>query len=93
MIESRDEAMKHIFSTLGAGTSYTGIERSVVVKGNCRGLWVRGIWKPTPVCTEVSDEDAEFLANHGLFQFHQKGGFVKIEKIARDPGTVASDRR
>lgn len=82
-IDSRGaKQLKHIISILEAGTKYTGIDRDVLVKGRSGGVVVWGIYKPTAVRTEVSDEDAEFLANHGLFQFHQKGGFVKIEEIA-----------
>jgi hypothetical protein len=47
------------------------------------------VMTPAGVRTEVSDADAEFLAGHKQFQTHQERGFVKIEKIARDPDTVA----
>ena len=44
---------------------------------------------PDGVLTEVSSEDAEFLAQHPLFQDHQKRGFVKIINITEDPDKVA----
>jgi hypothetical protein len=78
--------MKIIISTVEADTEYSGIERSVLVKGRTGGVMLRGIYQPTAGRTEVSDDDAEFLANHGIFNLHQKGGFVKIESIAPDEG-------
>lgn len=67
---------KQIQSTLQADTRYvedppSGISapRSVVVKGVRRGR---------PVVTEVSDDDAAFLAVHPHFVEHQQRGFVKI---------------
>lgn len=95
--------MKHVFSTLSAGVDYTKWENQPGVSTVLRSVTVRGgagvatsgngpnIFTPKGVRTEVSDSDAEFLANHELFQLHQKGGHVKIEKIARDPDKVADN--
>lgn len=94
---------KHVFSTLSTGVDYTKWETQPGVSTALRRVTVRGgagvatqgngpnIITPKGVRTEVSDEDAEFLASHELFQLHQKGGHVKIEKIARDPDKVADN--
>ena len=88
---------KHIISTLGADTKYTSwvtnagvntVCREVLVRGGAgvndkRGIAVDG------VRTEVSDADAKFLSEHGMFKFHQERGHVKIASIARDPDAVA----
>lgn len=95
--------MKHVFSTLSAPTEYADyitqpgvstIHKKVLVRGGA-GVATQGngpnIYTPMGVRTEVSDEDAEFLANHGIFKLHQKGGHVKIESIARDADKVAQN--
>jgi hypothetical protein len=94
--------MKHVYSTLNADTSYAfhvtthghnTIERQIVVRGGA-GVARKGmgsVYTPDGVRTEVSDEDAVLLANHGMFKFHQKGGFVRIESIAKDADKVAKD--
>ena len=88
---------KHVVSTLGADTKYTAwrttagvntVLKEVLVRGGAQvndklGVAVDG------VRTEVSDEDAKFLSEHGMFKFHQERGHVKIVNIARDPNTVA----
>jgi hypothetical protein len=92
---------KHVFSTLSAGTEYTewvtqpGVNtvlRKVVIRGGA-GIATQGngpnIYTPFGVRTEVSDDDAEFLAKHGIFQLHQKHGHVRIESIAKDADKVA----
>jgi hypothetical protein len=92
---------KHVFSTLSANTEYadwvtqpgvSSIEKKVLVRGGA-GVATQGnganIYTPQGVRTEVSDEDAEFLANHGIFKFHQERGHVKIENIAKDADKVA----
>jgi hypothetical protein len=95
--------MKHVFSTLSAGVDYTAWETQPGVSSVLRKVAIRGgagvanvgsgpnIITPKGVRTEVSDEDAEFLANHEIFKLHQKGGHVKIENIARDPDKVANN--
>ena len=88
---------KHVISTLGADTKYTAwrtnagvntVLKEVLVRGGAgvndkRGVAVDG------VRTEVSDEDAKFLSEHGMFKLHQERGHVKIVNIARDPDAVA----
>jgi hypothetical protein len=68
------------------------IYRSVLIRGGA-GIALRGmgqqVFTPSGIRTEVSDEDAEFLATHKQFQEHQKRGVVRIESIARDPDKVA----
>jgi hypothetical protein len=78
-----DNAMKCIISTLEADTRYTGIEHSVLIKGRSGGGMVWGIYRPTAASTEVSDDDAAFLASHGIFKLHQKRGFVEIMNTAQ----------
>jgi hypothetical protein len=66
-----------VISTLEAATRYTaepstsGVLRSVLVPG-------RVLRTGAATLTEISDDDAKFLADHPLFQFHAKGGFVSI---------------
>lgn len=92
---------KHVYSTLSTDTTYADwltqpgvntIEKKVLVRGGA-GVASQGngpnIYTPFGVRTEVSDEDAAFLANHGMFKFHQERGHVKIESIARDADKVA----
>lgn len=96
---------KFVISTLGADTQYNdytkaggvnSLVRSVFVKGGAgvagdlRLLGVAGAGQaPRGVKTQVSEEDAAFLANHGIFKEHQERGFVKIINADRDPNTVA----
>lgn len=91
---------KHIISTLSADTKYAQfvtqpgvntIQRFVLVRGG-GGIATRGfgqVYTPAGVRTEVSDADAEFLANHKMFKEHQARGHVRIEKIARDADKAA----
>lgn len=93
--------MKYVVSTLTNPNRYAdwetisgigNITRSVTVHGGA-GLAQPGtggkIITPDGVRTEVSNEDAEFLAKHPLFQEHEKRGFVRIINTAKDPDTVA----
>lgn len=69
--------MKIVISKLGADTAYSTFgdsPRRVLVRGT-----VLGRNTPEDVRTEVSDEDAAFLASHGLFKEHAARGFVRIE--------------
>lgn len=88
---------KHVISTLGADVKYTRwvnnaglntVERAVLVRGGAGVNNKQGI-SSDGVRTEVTDEDAAFLAADPMFQFHQKRGHVKIVPIARDPDAVA----
>lgn len=93
--------MKHIISTLAADTRYTGwvnsgglnvVDHSVLVKGGAGVALMGGgqiITTPQGARTEVSDEDAAWLAQHSHFKDHMKGGFVKIENRAVDPDKAA----
>lgn len=68
---------KFVISKLDADTAYQTRDgdavRRVLVRGGV-GIAVRR----DGVRTEVSDDDAEFLAQHAHFKQHQAGGFVKI---------------
>ena len=88
---------KHVISTLTADNQYNawvnqgGINertRSVLVRGGA-GVANSQFITPEGVRTPVSNEDAEFLLSHGLFQEHQKRGFVKLINMDRDPDSVA----
>jgi hypothetical protein len=92
---------KHIISTLSADTKYTqwargpGLnqeQRSVLVRGGA-GVALRGagqqVYTPDGIRTEVSDDDAVFLAAHPQFQQHMARGFVKIVDRPLDADTVA----
>jgi hypothetical protein len=74
---------KVVISKLDADTNYETRDgdsvRSVLVRGGV------GFATRDGVRTEVSDEDAEFLAKHGQFIEHEKRGHVRIESIAPDP--------
>jgi len=93
---------KQIYSTLSSDTRYTDTEklpgglnrvrRSVLVRGGA-GIALRGagqqVATPSGVRTEVTDEDAAFLANHGIFKEQMERGFLRIENSARDPEKVS----
>lgn len=92
---------KQVMSTLAADTKYTGwvtnaglntVLRSVLIRGGA-GVAVKGARQPgdTPqgLRTEVSDEDAAWLAQHKQFIEHQKRGFVRIMNTAQDPDKAA----
>jgi hypothetical protein len=93
---------KYVISTLTAPNRYAGwdksggvnvIERSVLVRGGA-GIALRdgsNIITPNGVQTEVSDADAEFLANHPHFKEHMKGGFVKIVDSSQVPDKAAKE--
>jgi hypothetical protein len=94
---------KHVYSTLSADTRYASYDKqpgvntithSVLVRGGAgialrnSGLQQDGV-TPNGIRTEVSDEDAEFLMTHGMFQEHVKRGHIRIENVARDPEKMA----
>jgi len=93
--------MKHVISTLAAPTAYAGwlsnaglntIEKKVVINGGA-GVAILGggqiVDTPNASRTEVSDEDAAWLAKHDHFIDHQKRGFVKIVNVPIDPEKAA----
>jgi hypothetical protein len=68
-----------VISRLEADTAYATHGDSphrVLVRGSDK-LAVRR----DGIRTEVSDDDAAFLVNHGLFLEHQERGFVEIENM------------
>lgn len=93
--------MQYVASTLAAPTEYTGWrttgndvpqrEHSVTVQGGA-GVATKHFITPHGVITNVSDEDAEFLRAHTMFQFHEKGGYVQIlDRKPEDADAVAAD--
>jgi hypothetical protein len=92
---------KHIYSTLSADTNYANwvtqpgvntIVGQVLVRGGA-GVALGGagrIYTPMGVRTEVSDADAEFLANHPQFKEHLARGHARIENKPGDPEKVAT---
>jgi hypothetical protein len=86
-------AMKTIISTLADDNAYQVFgdsPRRVVVRG-CAGVRRIGRGAQQGVCTEVSDSDAEFLANHGMFREHQARGHVRIENFASNSDNERPD--
>lgn len=94
--------MPFVASTLSAPTTYAGyrtgggndlpqIEHAVTIAGGA-GLLNRNLITPQGVVTQVSDEDAEFLGKHQLFNFHKEGGYVQIlAKKPEDADAVAAE--
>jgi len=54
------------------------------------GVANRNLITPLGVMTEVSDEDAAYLAKVPAFQAHVKAGHITIEKKRADPEKVAA---
>lgn len=93
---------KFVISTLTAPVKYTGwlqnngvntVQKEVLVQGGAGIALTSGAHVRTPqgVQTEVSDEDAAFLASHQHFKDHMKGGFVKICDRSQVPDKAAKD--
>jgi len=96
---------KYVVSTLTADNLYTkwvndngtnNVAHQVLIKGGAgvadpKLVAVLGAGTNTRegVITEVSDEDAAFLATDPGFKFHQERGFVKIISRNANPETVA----
>lgn len=90
---------KHVISTLSRNTRYAdwtrnsglnGIKHSVLVKGGAGIVprlvsGVAVLQAPQATRTEVSDADAEFLANHPDFKRHMARGFVRFVSKPIDP--------
>jgi hypothetical protein len=90
---------KYVISTLAADNTYANwnksdgvntINRKVLVRGGA-GIRPRGGVAPEGVQTEVSDEDAAYLATHPQFMEHAERGFVRIESSERDPDRSARE--
>lgn len=87
---------RYVVSTLTADTRYAAwvtnagknsVLKTVLVKGGA-GLTNKFKVTPQAVRTDVSAEEAEFLANHPHFKKHQERGFVKLLTVTRDPESV-----
>lgn len=92
----------YVFSTLAAAVSYTGyaepkgdnlpqVAMSVVVNGGAGVANKRTLQTPRGVVTEVTEEEAKFLAGHSVFQIHLKNGFVQISDKNADGDEAAAD--
>lgn len=92
----------YVFSTLAADVSYTGyakqendnvpqVQMAVVVKGGAGVANKRTLITPRGVVTEVTEEEAIFLAGHPVFQIHLKNGFVQISDAKADGDDAAAD--
>lgn len=67
------------------------VAREVLVRGGAGVMDRRLEETPGGVFTPISREEAEFLSKCPEFQFHEKGGFVKIVEREKDPEVVAAD--
>ena len=94
--------MKYVISTLTDDTRYTNWRHTsginmpvgdVLVRGGAGRALVDGSRTVTPkgVQTEVSDEDAAFLADHPHFLEHKKRGFVEIHDRSQVPDRAAKE--
>lgn len=92
----------YVFSTLAAAVSYTGyaaplgdslpqVAMSVVVNGGAGVANKRTLDTPRGVVTEVTEEEAKFLAGHPVFQIHLKNGYVQISDAKADGDEAAAD--
>lgn len=70
------------------GTLAKGME--VHIKGGA-GIASKHMITPSGVVTEVTQEEAEFLANDHHFKLHQSNGFVTIEKAKHEVEKVVGD--
>lgn len=92
----------YVFSTLAAAVSYTGyakqendnvpqVQMAVVVNGGTGVANKRTLITPRGVVTEVTEDEAKFLAAHPVFQIHLKNGFVQISDKNADGDEAAAD--
>src|SRR3954469_25870578 len=92
--------MPYVYSTNSTNVAYTEYDytvpdlprevRTVHVKGGANVADKRVV-TPCGVCTEISDEDAAFLAQDPNFIRHQKAGFVKLSAHRVDPEIPVAD--
>lgn len=73
-----------------AGNAPRPVIRRVVVKGGAN-VANKHVITPYGIATQISDEDAAFLATDPNFLRHQKAGHVKLEFRRLDPEVVAGD--
>jgi hypothetical protein len=84
-----------VFSTLAASVAYTDWKDSpngvpiagevVTIKGGA-GVANEHFVTPRGVPTMVTEAQAEVLKRNGLFQLHEKNGYVAIDMVERPPG-------
>lgn len=93
--------MPYVYSTASTHVKYTQygeapqgarrpVVREVVVKGGAN-VANKHLITPLGVRTDVSNEDAAFLAMDANFIRHQKAGFVRLTDHKVDPEVVAAD--
>lgn len=92
---------KHVYSTLSASVNYSAWDKSDGVNTIARSVTVHGgatiarpgtgprFHTPNGVRTEVTDDDARFLADHWLFKQHRERGHVQILDRPKDADKVA----
>ena len=97
--------MPYVISTSGNDTEYTEYRtvkenkdirntpiKSVIVKGGQGVMRRKELFTPNNgVVTEVSPEDAEFLANHPVFKKHALRGFVRLVNYQPDDKRAAKE--
>lgn len=92
--------MYHAYSTMSTDVAYTfysdtkvndlpEVLKTIVVAGGAN-VAKKNLETPRGVITSLSDEDAELLSTHPVFQRHQKNGFVVLDKSRRDPEKVSA---
>lgn len=93
----------HVYSTATAGVDFTAYQPSRNMSPNrpIKKVSVAGgsnvankqIITPYGVRTEVSDEDADFLKDHPVFQRMEAGGFMRLIKSKKDPEKVITSEK
>lgn len=92
----------YIFSTLSAAVSYTGyaepkgdnlpqVQMSVVINGGAGVANKRTLETPRGVVTEVTEEEAKFLAAQPVFALHVQNGFIQVSEAKADGDDAAAD--
>lgn len=73
-----------------AGDSRPVRERTIHVAGGA-GVAGKNLITPQGVATEITEEEAKLLEEHGLFQMHRENGYVSISRSQPDPDKAAAD--
>jgi len=91
---------KYVYSRLSNSQAYTGwasggadlpqVTKEVFIEGGAH-VANKNLITPQGVVTTVTDEDAEWLALHPIFQIHKENGYVTIENAKGDIDKVVAD--
>lgn len=90
----------HVYSKMAASVAYNDFVKggadlpvkamSVTIKGGA-GIANNHIITPLGVHNEVSEEEITMLKSNGIFQLHEKAGFIKVEERKADIEKVVAD--